>query len=31
MGKAEIQKAVDAWPEIRKEIVEDSDIWRVFE
>ncbi|MDB4657946.1 hypothetical protein OAE56_04265, partial [Verrucomicrobiales bacterium] len=31
MGKAEIQKAVEAWPDIRKEIVDDSEIWAVFE
>ena len=31
MGKAEIQKAVEAWPDIRKEIVDDSEIWSVFE
>jgi hypothetical protein len=31
LAKAEIQKAIEAWPGIRKEIVDDAEIWTLFD
>ena len=31
LGKAEIQKAVEAWPNIRKEMIDGQWIWSVFD